>query len=318
MASEQSTTGTEDYDIPPSLLSRAAWLEDDDTVDVTSTNDLEGAKAPDSGKRWKTLDEQAEESMKWSTRISQAQRIAGIISHFLAVTAVAIVCVWISDEAVGGGGLSWKEGDAKRVFNWHPVMMVTAFAFMTVAALAFRMPWKSQRRKTNKFLHGMEWTVAAVCGTVGLVAVFKSHNDPVSGFIANMYSLHSWIGCSVLLLYLFQFFAGVFSFGVNCRWIGPSMKAKVMFIHQFVGPFIYNLTAATILLGIQEKEGFMGCGYEVTKKDTFPPAHFSDMPGACRVSHTLGLIVLFLSLSTTFAMHNFGKLNTDTESRRVQ
>ena len=74
------------------------------------------------------------------------QHHAGVLSHILALMAVCVVSLWVSDEAMGGGGVSWSEGDAKRVFNWHPVMMIVAFAFMTVSSLAFFMRWRSVDR----------------------------------------------------------------------------------------------------------------------------------------------------------------------------
>mmetsp|Transcript_52356 Transcript_52356/g.157139 ORF Transcript_52356/g.157139 Transcript_52356/m.157139 type:complete len:89 (+) Transcript_52356:768-1034(+) len=86
-----------------------------------------------------------------------------------------------------------------------------------------------------------------------------------------------------------------------------------MLLHKFMGPFIYISMAATILLGIQEKEGFIGCHYEVTKPDLFPPAHLSEIPRACKISHSLGIIVLVTTLSTTFALHDF---NSAGSSRR--
>ena len=233
------------------------------------------------------------------------QHRAGIVSHILAVAAVSTVSLWVSDEAMGGGGVSWAEGDAKRVFNWHPVLMVIAFAFMTVSSLAFSMQWRSNDRKINKALHAIQWGVAAICAAVGIVAVVRSHNDPVSGFIANLYSLHSWIGVGVILLYVCQFFAGILSFGLNIPTISPAARAKVMNLHKFLGPIIYIAVACTILLGIQEKEGFVKCSYKVDKADLFPIQHFSEIPRACRISHSLGIIVFAMTLSTSFALHDF-------------
>jgi len=233
------------------------------------------------------------------------QHHAGVLSHILALMAVCVVSLWVSDEAMGGGGVSWSEGDAKRVFNWHPVMMIVAFAFMTVSSLAFFMRWRSVDRMVNKTLHVVQWTVAAICASIGLVAVFKSHNDAASGYIANLYSLHSWIGIAVILLYVAQFLAGVLSFALKIQRITPSTRAKVMNLHKFFGPTIYIAVAFTILLGIQEKEGFIGCSYKVDQADTFPLQHFSEIPRACRISHSLGIIVFTMALCTTFALYDF-------------
>lgn len=234
-------------------------------------------------------------------QLSRIQGPASILSHILAVLAVILVISWIEKL----GGLSWQKGNSKLVFNWHPLLMILAFCFMTVASLAFRAPYKSSSRWTVKLVHGSAWLVAAICATIALIAVFKSHNDPVSGFIANLYSLHSWIGMAVIGLFVLQFLTGFFTFGYKLERITPAMKAKTLVIHSFVGPFIYIATAATILLGIQEKEGFVKCAYNVDKADLFPLAHIGEIPSVCKVSHSLGIVVLATALCTIFAMYNF-------------
>ena len=220
-------------------------------------------------------------------------------SHGLAVMQAVLVVWWIHLL----GGLSWQRGNSKLVFNWHPLLMILAFCFMTVATLSFRAPYRSSNRWTVKLVHGSAWLVAAIFAAVALVAVFRSHNDPISGFIANLYSLHSWIGMGVIGLYILQFFAGArfFAFGYGT----PAGKAKMVMIHSFVGPFIYIATTATIMLGIQEKEGFIKCGYSVKKADLLPLEHLFEIPAACLVSHSLGITVLATALCTMFAMHDF-------------
>jgi len=174
--------------------------------------------------------------------------------HILALIAVVLVVVWVHRDAMGGGGLSWDKG-SKLVFNWHPVMMTIAYAFMTLASLTFRMKCFAYNRSILKLIHGVKWTVAAVCGAVGLTAVFQPHNDAIPP------------------------------------------------IHRYLGPCIYIITGTTILLGIQEKEGFIGCSYQVTTPDYNPLVHYFDIPLACRISHGLGLVVLLMMISTTFALY---------------
>jgi len=46
------------------------------------------------------------------------------------------------------------------------------------------------------------------------------------------------------------------------------------------------------MLGTQEKEGFIGCGYRgvtLTEKDSNPITHFFDIPRVCRVGNFVGL-----------------------------
>lgn len=238
---------------------------------------------------------------EWNEQLRRWQRTCVWVSHLLALFSMSLVIWWVNLL----GGLSWKLGQAKLVFNWHPLLMITAFCFMTVASLSFRIP-ATWPRHQMKLLHGVAWAVAALCTLVALVAVFQSHNDPISGYIANLYSLHSWIGCAVISLYILQFVAGAVTFWWPLAWMTPLFKAQVMSIHRFVGPFLYTATAATILLGVQEKEGFTGCTYKVTSPDLFPPRNFHLLPFACRVSHFLGVDVLAMTVCTSFALYNVG------------
>jgi cytochrome b-561 len=245
-----------------------------------------------------------QEDNYWENKLRQLQTKAIIASHVLALLAMTLVIWWINLL----GGVSWEAGKAKLVFNWHPLLMISAFSFMTVATFSYR--WQTiPNRRLAKILHGSAWAVAALCMFVALIAVFQSHNDKQSGFIANMYSLHSWIGAFTILIYVSQFLAGLLTFGVNVPSLGitPSFKAKMLTVHYYVGPLVYLSTATTILLGIQEKEGFVGCAYKVTQADLFPIQHFFKIPFACRVSNLLGIVVLAMTASTAFAMHDFGR-----------
>lgn len=232
-------------------------------------------------------------------RLASLQYVASFLSHLFAMISMILVVSWIKKL----GGLSWSEGQAKLVFNWHPFLMVTGFCFMTVAALAFRYRFGS--RTLRKLVHGMSWTVALICAVVGLVAVFKSHNDPKSGLIANMYSLHSWIGMTVIVLFFLQFLFGGYAFVFP--GMSPQMKSMVLLVHKYLGPLLYNMMAFTMLLGIQEKEGFIGCSYAVDKPDLFPIQHLGKIPAICRVSHSLGYFLFLAAVTTSFALHDFGK-----------
>mmetsp|Transcript_9172 Transcript_9172/g.14229 ORF Transcript_9172/g.14229 Transcript_9172/m.14229 type:complete len:288 (+) Transcript_9172:163-1026(+) len=239
--------------------------------------------------------------------IKRIQHVATLVAHGLALTSIGVALYWVYLPAMGGGGLSWKEGEAHKVFNWHPLLMVTTFAFMTVASLSFKT-FKSANRGVRKATHATAWLVALVSGAVGVTAAFKSHNDPVNGFVANLYSLHSWIGSLVIFLYLLQFITAHLAIGFFFPNLVSSSNTKllVLAMHRYIGPFIYVVTAATILLGIQEKEGFIGtCGYKVTSIDLWPFLHFFEISLVCRIGHLVGLIVLLEALLTTFSLHNF-------------
>ncbi|KAG7351107.1 cytochrome b561 [Nitzschia inconspicua] len=237
----------------------------------------------------------------WRQRLIRYQRHASLVAHLCALVSLFTVVSWINHL----GGLSWKYGKSKQVFNWHPLLMITGFAFMTVASLSFR----NLNRPKSKTLHGLGWTIGILCMIIALFAVFRSHNDPISGFIANMYSMHSWIGMFVFVLYTIQFVSGMVSFGFPVAWrwgngmpiASESFKSRLLLVHHFFGPFIYLSLMATILMGIQEKEGFVGCAYDVKQVDRFP--HFYEIPLVCKVSHFLGFLVFLTGMSTSFALY---------------
>ena len=240
------------------------------------------------------------------------QNACNLAAHGVCLLTILIVGWWIHHL----GGLSWKQGESKLVFNWHPLLMVTAFCFMTIASLSFRFPYKSCNRSTVKLVHGTAWAVTALCAIIALIAVFRSHNDPMSGFIANLYSFHSWLGIAVILMYVAQFSVGFFSFGWNLSFVTTERKALVLQVHTFAGRFIYLGTAMTVLLGIQEKEGFIGCAYKVDKADIFPLQHLGKIPSACLISHLLGLLVFATALCTSIALHDFSRCRGADEDRR--
>jgi hypothetical protein len=237
----------------------------------------------------------------WRQRLIRYQRNCIMISYVLSLFCLLVVISWIHHL----GGLSLKKNlQSKQVFNWHPLLMTTSFVFMTVSALAFRQ----YDRPKSKTIHGLGWTAAILCMCIGLIAVFQSHNDN-TGYIANMYSLHSWVGLMVLLLYTVQFVSAVLSFGWPTTRVPIPMivsegfKSNLLLVHRYFGPMIYIGMMCTILLGIQEKEGFVGCAYKVDKFDAFPPIHFYEIPLPCRISHLLGLLVFATGICTSFVLH---------------
>eukprot|EP00571_Detonula_confervacea_P000420 CAMPEP_0172314198 /NCGR_PEP_ID=MMETSP1058-20130122/21918_1 /TAXON_ID=83371 /ORGANISM="Detonula confervacea, Strain CCMP 353" /LENGTH=300 /DNA_ID=CAMNT_0013028001 /DNA_START=119 /DNA_END=1024 /DNA_ORIENTATION=- len=255
--------------------------------------------------------------------LQRAQSASSIISLLLSPVAIILVSIWASSL----GGVSWAQGEAKRVFNWHPVMMVTAYAIMNVGALIFRisgtssyqaslqgsssMPAASsgsKKRGIAKFSHASIWSLSFIFGIVGILAVFKSHNDPISGYIANLYSLHSWVGILVLSLYTLQFLVGFLAFGGLLSGRSRMSNPIVMEIHKYTGAHIHFLVMVTILLGIQEKEGFVSCAYEVVSADLMPLTNYGKIPYACKISHGLGLVILGMGLFTSFSLAKFPRL----------
>jgi hypothetical protein len=260
-----------------------------------------------------------EDSMEESRQRKYGKiRASLILAHCFALLSMIMVILWIR---ILDDGLSWEKGES----SWHPLMMIAAFNFMTVASLSFRYRGLGTKRlagyrglgtrRLANILHGMAWTVAMLCVIVGLVAVFRSQNDEISGYIAaNLYSMHSWIGIFVGVSHVTQFFAGLLTFdGFPLTSLGiftPSFKAKMLMVHNFFVPIIHLIMMYRILLvDIQkEGEGYIGCTYEVDEADSAPwwkqfvkIPELDNISELCKVSYLMGVLVMYTGVCTFFA-----------------
>lgn len=127
-----------------------------------------------------------------------------------------------------------------------------------------------------KCIHAGLNAVAAILAIISLVAVFDFHN---ARSIPNMYSLHSWIGLTVVILYILQLLLGFFAFLVPLAPL--SLRAFLMPLHIYSGLLIFGIVIASALTGVTEKLFFA-----LTKPaySTFPPEGV--------FTNTLGLLIL--------------------------
>jgi cytochrome b-561 len=90
---------------------------------------------------------------------------------------------------------------------------------------------------------------------IGLKAVFDSHNlkttDGKPTPIANLYSLHSWMGIITVILFAMQWLGGFITF--LFPGLASHLRASYMPIHTSFGIMIFVLACGTSLLGITEK-----------------------------------------------------------------
>ncbi len=233
-----------------------------------------------------------------SSRFVKGARMLGMFgAHILVAVILWTSFVYVNHSGMSGGGGLTLDGDDVKVFNAHPLCMLISFVLMTLGRLAFTYETSFERRMI-KIFHGMTWLLAICSASIALYAVFASHNSS-NGYIANLYSLHSWIGIGVFTLILANFFIGMGSFGLQL--VKEEIRAEIMPFHKLVGNVVYFGWAAAILLGIQEKEGFQGCSYTVSEVDSNPVEHYLDIPEVCRISHGLGLEVFAVCICVGLA-----------------
>ncbi|XP_077128835.1 plasma membrane ascorbate-dependent reductase CYBRD1 [Ranitomeya variabilis] len=193
-------------------------------------------------------------------------------SLILGFTLVIFVLIWVLHYS---DGLAWDGGSAE--FNWHPVLIITGFIFIEgIAIIVYRLPWTWKCSKLlMKCIHAGLHLTATVLVVVALVAVFDFHN---AKSIPNMYSLHSWVGLTVVILFVLQLVVSIFVYLLPFAPV--SIRAALMPIHVYSGLLLFGGIIATSLMGITEKLIF-------SLKN--PP--YSNLPPHGVFVNTLGLMI---------------------------
>lgn len=147
-------------------------------------------------------------------------------------------------------------------------------SFHSSAILVYR-GFRFGRKKNLKLTHATIHGCAFMFTVIGLIAVFDSHNYARPP-IPNLYSLHSWIGLSSVIIFGLQYVAGFACF------LFPQMKqpTRVMFmpIHIFFGLLGFVMAIAAAVMGISEKAFFVMNDY-------------ADLPNHALVVNTLGVLI---------------------------
>lgn len=196
--------------------------------------------------------------------------VSALLVGFLSVI---FTLVWVLHYREG---LSW-DGKASE-FNWHPVLVVTGFIFIQgIAIIVYRLPWTWKCSKLlMKSIHAGLNAVAAILAIISLVAVFDFHNTLHN---PNMYSLHSWIGLSVVIFYMLQLLLGFLVFLLPLAPL--SLRGFLMPIHVYSGLLIFGTVIATALMGVTEKLLF-----------SLKNPAYSSFPPEGVFTNTLGLLIL--------------------------
>ncbi|XP_022738511.1 transmembrane ascorbate ferrireductase 1 [Durio zibethinus] len=171
-----------------------------------------------------------------------------IVPHALAVAGAVMVLVWCIYFL---GGLAWESSNKSLIFNIHPVLMLIGFIIIGGEAI---MSYKSLplRKEVKKVIHLVLHAIALILGIIGIYTAFKYHNE---SSIANLYSLHSWIGIGVIVLYGIQWIYGFLVFfypGGSTELRRESLPWHVLF-----GLLVYILAIGNASIGFLEKLTFL-------------------------------------------------------------
>ncbi|XP_057392308.1 transmembrane ascorbate-dependent reductase CYB561 isoform X6 [Balaenoptera acutorostrata] len=139
-------------------------------------------------------------------------------SQLLGLAVVAMTGTWLG---VYRGGIAWESA---LQFNVHPLCMIIGLVFLQGDALLVYRVFRNEAKRTTKILHGLLHVFAFVIALVGLVAVFDYHRK--EGY-ADLYSLHSWCGILVFVLFFVQArgFGPRSHLGAHSVGLGPASSA---------------------------------------------------------------------------------------------
>ncbi|PON66410.1 Cytochrome b561 and DOMON domain-containing protein [Trema orientale] len=173
------------------------------------------------------------------------------VAHVLGLAGLVLVLVWTVHFR---GGFAWDSTNKNLIFNLHPLLMLFGFIILGGEAI---ISYKSLplKKDVKKLIHLVLHAIALALGIVGIYAAFKYHNE--SG-IANLYSLHSWLGLGVIVLFAFQWLYGFLTFFFPGG--SATLKSESLPWHVFFGLFVYILALGTASLGLLEKLTFLENG----------------------------------------------------------
>lgn len=200
----------------------------------------------------------------------------------LGLACLACVCAW---SGRWRGGFAWDGSELQ--FNWHPVLMVAGLVVVYGnGAVLYRVPLTWGHNKLPwKLLHAALMLSALVLSIVGLCAVFGFHN---AKNIANLYSLHSWIGIAATALFAAQWAVGAAGFLLPCA--PGSLRRLLKPVHAWMGAGILTLSIAACISGINEKLFFSLKG---TANGTQP---YSSLPPEALLGNSLGVLIVAFGL----------------------
>lgn len=168
--------------------------------------------------------------------------------HVLALACAVMVLVWCIHFR---GGLAWEATNKSLIFNIHPVLMLIGFIILGGEAI---VSYKSLplKKEVKKVIHLVLHAVALILGIIGIWAAFKFHNE---SSILNLYSLHSWLGIGIIVLYGIQWIYGFVIFFYPGG--SSSLRSDSLPWHVLFGIFVYGLAIANAAIGFLEKLTFL-------------------------------------------------------------
>ncbi|XP_066249432.1 transmembrane ascorbate-dependent reductase CYB561 [Euwallacea similis] len=189
------------------------------------------------------------------------------------------------------GGFAWHS-NPKTEFNWHPFFMILGMVFLYSQAILIYRTGRNIPKMRLKILHGTLHLLAFIFSVIGLQAVFDSHNlaEPP---VANLYTMHSWIGLMTVIIFSIQFASGFITF--LYPGLAMSIRKAVMPIHVAVGTGAFIMGLISCITGLTEKAIW---ALDNKYADFVSEAFVFNFIAVALVLY--GLLVLYLVTETTY------------------
>ncbi|XP_030372365.1 cytochrome b reductase 1 isoform X2 [Scaptodrosophila lebanonensis] len=197
-------------------------------------------------------------------------KVLYVVTQLCGLTMIVLVGTWIGEHF---GGLAGTD-NPKQEFNWHPLFMTIGFIFLYGNSILIYRGFRTTNKKTLKLTHASIHMAAFILTVIALKTVFDSHNlaNPP---IPNMYSLHSWLGLSAVLIFCLQYVAGFMAFLVP--GMKENYKIALMPLHIYFGLFGFVLAIASALMGL-------------TEKAVFAIPNYSELPSSGVLTNIIGVL----------------------------
>lgn len=220
--------------------------------------------------------------------------LCSLFTHLTLFTTVFLMFMYI---------FNWKNPVEKAThperFNWHPVLMVSAFVlFMGEAIISYRiLPFD---HATQKYIHLILQTLALSSSTVGLWMIITFHKSQTPP-IANFYSIHAMLGLATYVLFCAQYLSGLFTFIIS--WWIPSIPKEVRSSslpwHRYVGVVLFLMCWAAMLSGLMDRQRIN------------PPKEFSP---PMNMANAAGMLIM---LSGAVILYHFSPVAKEKEQSEV-
>ncbi|XP_044250312.1 plasma membrane ascorbate-dependent reductase CYBRD1 isoform X1 [Drosophila takahashii] len=216
-------------------------------------------------------------------------KVLYVLTQLCGLTMIVLVGTWIGQHFGGLGGTS----NPGLEFNWHPLFMTIGFIYLYGNSILIYRGFRTTRKKTLKLTHAGIHMAAFILTVIALKTVFDSHNL-ASPPIPNMYSLHSWLGLSAVIIFSLQYVAGFVAF--LAPGLRENYRIAMMPLHIYFGLFGFVLAIASALMGITEKAIF---AIKTPAYSTLPPAGvLANVIGVLYV--VFGALVVYLATDPAF------------------